>query len=133
MAEFKIEYRLTGPQLYENDGRKLSRDSHRSSITINADTYEEAKKRSNKVIKNSKTYSSFQNRFDITDPPIKPRISFIKKIGKALKTSGKGGSGSQQYEGVKEILPKPSVLIDRIKKNKGGRVDKALPGGSKYI
>ena len=132
MAEFKIDYKLTGPQMYE-DGRKLMRDSTRSSVTINADTYDAAKEQSKKVIKNSKTYSIFQDRFKITDPPIKPRISFLKKIAKALKTSGKGGSGSQQYEGTKEIFPRPTVNIDRLKKQSGGRIDKALPRGSRDI
>ena len=127
MPEFKIDYKLIGPQMYENDGRKLMRDSSRGSVKVTADTYEEAKKKSNKIIKTSKSYTNFQDRFKITDPPIKPRISFLKGI----KTAG--GSGSQQYEGVKEIFPKPNIKIDRLKKNKGGRIDKALPGGNKYI
>ena len=59
MAEFRIDYKLTGPQMYENDGRKLMRDSHRSSIKINAGTYSEAKEKSKSVIKNSKLYSDF--------------------------------------------------------------------------
>ena len=132
MAEFRIDYKLTGPQMYENDGRKLMRDSTRSSVTINADTYDAAKEQSKKVIKNSKTYSIFQDRFKITDPPVKPRISFLKKIAKKLKIAGKGGSGSQQYEGTKEILPRMTT-IDRLKKQSGGRVDKALSGRNRYI
>ena len=125
MAEFKIDYKLIGPQLYEDDGRKLMRDSSRGSVTVTADTYEEAKKKSKNIIKNSKSYTNFQDRFQ-TDAP-KPRISFLKNLKAA------GGSGSQKYEGVKEIFPKPNIQIDRLKKNKGGRIDKALPGGNKYI
>ena len=103
MAEFKIDYKLIGPQLYEDDGRKLMRDSSRGSVTVTADTYEEAKKKSKNIIKNSKSYTNFQDRFQ-TDAP-KPRISFLKPL------KGAGGSGSTAYgdKGIKEIFPRPTL------------------------
>ena len=67
----------------------------------------------------------------------KPRITlqdtktYLKKLAKKFKVKS-GGSGSQQYEGTKEILPR-MISIERIKKQSGGRIDKALPGGRKYI
>ena len=142
MAEFKFDYKINGPQLYE-DGRKLMRDSTLpDTIKIEGSDLSDAKKKASSIIKNSKKYSNFRDRFHTEAP--KPRIQFLKPLADRMvkhmarikahfKIAGKGGSGSQQYEGTHEILPKPSVLIDRIKKNKGGRVDKALPGGSKYI
>ena len=52
MPEFKIDYKLIGPQMYENDGRKLMRDSSRGSVKVTADTYEEAKKKIKQDYKN---------------------------------------------------------------------------------
>jgi len=106
MAEFKIDYKLIGPQMYEDDGRKLMRDSSRGSVKVEANTYEEAKKQSNKIIKSSKSYTNFKDRFSITDPPIKPRISFLK----SLKAGGGSGSSSYGNQGIKEIFPRPTLV-----------------------
>ena len=141
MAEFKFDYKIISPQLYEDDGRKLSKDTSKGNLTVTADNSNDAKKIARNKIKQGNTYKTMVSNLPSQDTSFekKPRITlqdtktYLKKIAKKLKIAGKGGSGSQQYEGVKEILPKPSVLIDRIKKNKGGRVDKALPGGRKYI
>ena len=73
--------------------------------------------------------SSFEKKPSIT---LQDSKTFLKKVAKKLKIAGKGGSGSQQYEGVKEILPKMTT-IDRLKKQSGGRIDKALPRGSRDI
>ena len=141
MAEFKFDYKIISPQLYEDDGRKLSKDTSKGNLTVTADNSNDAKKIARNKIKQGNTYKTMVSNLPSQDTSFekKPRITlqdtktYLKKLAKKFKTSGKGGSGSQQYEGTHEILPKPSVLIDRIKKNKGGRVDKALPGGSKYI
>ena len=142
MAEFKIDYKLTGPQMYE-DGRKLMKDSTLpDTIKIEGSDLSDAKKKASSIIKNSKKYSDFRDRFHTEAP--KPRIQFLKPLADRMvkhmarikahfKIAGKGGSGSQQYEGTKEILPKPSVVIDRLKKQSGGRVDKALSGRNRYI
>ena len=140
MAEFKFEFKIISPQLYEDDGRKLSRDTSRGSVTVSADNATDAKKIARNKIKQGNTYktmfsnlpsqdSSFEKKPSIT---LQDSKTFLKKVAKKLKIAGKGGSGSQQYEGVKEILPKMTT-IDRLKKQSGGRVDKALSGGSKYI
>ena len=140
MAEFKFDYKIISPQLYEDDGRKLSKDTSKGNLTVTADNSNDAKKIARNKIKQGNTYKTMVSNLPSQDTSFekKPRITlqdtktYLKKLAKKFKVKS-GGSGSQQYEGVKEILPKPSVLIDRIKKNKGGRVDKALPGGSKYI
>ena len=140
MAEFKFEFKIISPQLYEDDGRKLSRDTSRGSITVTADNSTDAKKIARNKIKQGNTYKTMFSNLPSQDSSFekKPRImledrkTFVERVTKKLKIAGKGGSGSQQYEGTKEILPKMTT-IDRLKKQKGGRVDKALPGGNKYI
>ena len=141
MAEFKFEFKIISPQLYEDDGRKLSRDTSRGSITVTADNSTDAKKIARNKIKQGNTYKTMFSNLPSQDSSFekKPRImledrkTFVERVTKKLKTAGKGGSGSQQYEGTKEILPKPSVVIDRLKKQSGGRVDKALSGRNRYI
>ena len=47
MATYKLDYRLVGPQMYEDDGRKLMRDYQRGNISVNATNLDEAKKKLN--------------------------------------------------------------------------------------
>ena len=141
MAEFKFDYKIISPQLYEDDGRKLSKDTSRGNLTVTADNADQAKKLAREKIRQGNQYKTMQSHLPSQDTSFekKPRITlqdtktYLKKIAKKLKIAGKGGSGSQQYEGTKEILPKPSVVIDRLKKQSGGRIDKALPRGSRDI
>ena len=141
MAEFKFDYKIISPQLYEDDGRKLSKDTSKGNLTVTADNSNDAKKIARNKIKQGNTYKTMVSNLPSQDTSFekKPRITlqdtktYLKKIAKKLKIAGKGGSGSQQYEGTKEIFPRPTVNIDRLKKQSGGRIDKALPGGSKYI
>ena len=142
MAEFKFDYKIISPQLYEDDGRKLSKDTSRGNITVTADNADQAKKLARDQIKQGNKYKTLQSNLPSQDTSFekKPRITlqdtktYLKKIAKKLKkAAGKGGSGSQQYEGTKEIFPRPTVNIDRLKKQSGGRVDKALSGRNRYI
>jgi hypothetical protein len=126
MAEFKIDYKLIGPQTYDRGdvgekSTKLSRDSQRGSITVSAGSFEEAKKKAKPLIKNSKSFERFSSRFSF-DAPRKPMIKILKPI--------KGVGGLRGDSPVKEIQEK---LLIRDIKSKGGRVDKALSGGNKYI
>ena len=139
MAEFKFDYKIISPQLYEDDGRKLSKDTSKGNLTVTADNSNDAKKIARNKIKQGNTYKTMVSNLPSQDTSFekKPRITlqdtktYLKKLAKKFKVKS-GGSGSQQYEGVKEILPKMTT-IDRLKKQSGGRVDKALSGGSKYI
>ena len=120
MADFNLDYKIIGPQTYE-DGRKLSKDStYPKIIKVDANSLEEAKKKARSLIKNSSRYSDFKGRF--ADDAPKPRIKFLKPI----KVGGTGDSP------IKEISPK--MLLDiKEKLFKGGRVDKPIKGRSKYI
>ena len=120
MADFNLDYKIIGPQTYE-DGRKLSKDTTRGTIKVDANSLEDAKKKARPLIKNSKTYERFSSRFS-SDAPTKPRVKFLKPI----KVGGTGDSP------IKEISPK--MLLDiKEKLFKGGRVDKPIKGRSKYI
>jgi len=140
MAEFKFDYKIISPQLYEDDGRKLSKDTSKGNLTVTADNADQAKKIARNKIKQGNTYKTMVSNLPSQDTSFekKPRITlqdtktYLKKLAKKFKVKA-GGSGSQQYEGTKEILPKPSVVIDRLKKQSGGRIDKALPRGSRDI
>ena len=122
MADFKLDYKIIGPQTYE-DGRKLSKDStYPKIIKVDANSLEEAKKKARPLIKNSSGYSDFKGRF--ADDAPKPRVKFLKPI--KVKVGGTGDSP------IKEISPK--MLLDiKEKLFKGGRVDKPIKGRSKYI
>tara|TARA_Y100000034_G_scaffold12617_1_gene13265 strand:- start:90 stop:470 length:381 start_codon:yes stop_codon:yes gene_type:complete len=126
MADFKLDYKIIGPQTYDRGdvgekSKKLSRDTTRGSIMVNASSFEEAKKKARPLIKNSKTYERFSSRFSF-DAPTKPRVKFLKPI----KVGGTGDSP------IKEISPK--MLLDPRKELfKGGRVDKSIKGRSRYI
>jgi hypothetical protein len=92
--EYKVNYKLIGPQTYDRGdvgekSKKLARDSQRGSVTVNAPNFEEAKKKAKPLIKNSKSYERFSNRFSF-DAPTKPRI----KILKPLKIPGGAGPGT---------------------------------------
>ena len=136
MAEFKFEFKIISPQLYEDDGRKLSRDTSRGGITVTADNADQAKKIARDQIKQGNKYKTMQSNLPSQDPSFekKPRITlqdsktFLKKIATKLKIAGKGGSGSTPREGTLEIFPKI-----RLEKRSGGRVDKALSGRNRYI
>jgi hypothetical protein len=121
MAKFKFEYGIKEPTTYDIEPGKKTRKisgstSSRQTITIEADNEKQAKSKASKEIKNSKTYKNNMNKISSTaqESGIKPKIKFFGK--------GAGGSGSQQYEGVKEIFPKPNITIDRLKKSKGGLI-----------
>ena len=67
MAEYKIDYKLTAPQTYDRGdvgekNTKLSRDTQRGTVKVNAPNFEEAKKKAKPLIKNSKTFSNFSSR-----------------------------------------------------------------------
>ena len=121
MADFNLDYKIIGPQTYE-DGRKLSKDStYPKTIKVDANSLEDAKKKARSLIKNSKNYERFSSRFSY-DAPTKPRVKFLKPI----KVGGTGDSP------IKEISPK--MLLDPRKELfKGGRVDKSIKGRSRYI
>jgi len=85
MADFKLDYKLIGPQTYDRGdvgekSKKLSRDTQRGSITVNASSLEEAKKKAKPLIKNLKSFDTFSSRFSF-DSPTKPKIKFLKGIG----------------------------------------------------
>ena len=139
MAEFKFDYKIISPQLYEDDGRKLSKDTSKGNLTVTADNSNDAKKIARNKIKQGNTYKTMVSNLPSQDTSFekKPRITlqdtktYLKKLAKKFKVKA-GGSGSQTYEGTKEILPR-LVPIDRLKKQSGGRIDKALPQGSRDI
>ena len=139
MAEFKFDYKIISPQLYEDDGRKLSKDTSKGNLTVTADNSNDAKKIARNKIKQGNTYKTMVSNLPSQDTSFekKPRITlqdtktYLKKLAKKFKVKA-GGSGSQTYKGTKEILPR-LIPIDRLKKQSGGRIDKALPRGSKDI
>ena len=148
MAEFKFDYKIISPQIYEDDGRKLSRDTSRGNLTITADNADQAKKLAREKIRQGNPYKTMQSYLPSQDPSFekKPRITlqdtktYLKKLAKKLKSSLKSGpAGSQRSdEVIKRIVPPMHLKGDpywwkKKKLKSGGRVDKALPGGSKYI
>tara|TARA_R100001015_G_C4428339_1_gene26423 strand:- start:48 stop:452 length:405 start_codon:yes stop_codon:yes gene_type:complete len=134
MAEFKFDYKIIGPQEFE-DGRKLPQNSKIGQITVNANNLEEAKKKARSLIKESKSYQIFSDNISF-DRPKEPSIRIesseakLKKIEKKLnKVRGGGGTGA-----LKSIRSGTSLFSGPIKKLfKGGRVDKAIKGGSKDL
>ena len=117
MAEYKIDYKLIGPQTYDRGdvgekSKKLARDSQRGSVTVNAPNFEEAKKKAKPLIKNSKSYERFSSRFSF-DAPRKPRVKILKPI--------KAAGGSRDRDGVVQIQEK---LLIRDTKFKGGLIKK---------
>ena len=117
MAEYKIDYKLTAPQTYDRGdvgekNTKLSRDTQRGSVTVNAPNFEEAKKKAKPIIKKSKTFSNFSSRQSF-DSPRKPSIKILKPI--------KAAGGSRDRDGVVQIQEK---LLIRDTKFKGGLIKK---------
>ena len=117
MAEYKIDYKLTAPQTYDRGdvgekNTKLSRDTQRGSVTVNASNFEEAKKKAKPIIKKSKTFSNFSSRQSF-DSPRKPSIKILKPI--------KAAGGSRDRDGVVQIQEK---LLIRDTKFKGGLIKK---------
>jgi len=117
MAEYKIDYKLTAPQTYDRGdvgekNTKLSRDTQRGTVTVNAPNFEEAKKKAKPLIKNSKTFSNFSARQSF-DSPRKPSIKILKPI--------KAAGGSKDKDGIVQIQEK---LLIRDTKFKGGLIKK---------
>ena len=117
MAEYKIDYKLTAPQTYDKGdvgekNTKLSRDTQRGTVTVNAPNFEEAKKKAKPLIKNSKTFSNFSARQSF-DSPRKPSIKILKPI--------KAAGGSKDKDGIVQIQEK---LLIRDTKFKGGLIKK---------
>ena len=117
MAEYKIDYKLIGPQTYDRGdvgekNKKLSKDTQRGSVTVNAPNFEEAKKKAKPLIKNSKSYERFSSRFSF-DAPRKPTVKILKPI--------KAAGGSRDRDGVVQIQEK---LLIRDTKFKGGLIKK---------
>ena len=117
MAEYKIDYKLTAPQTYDRGdvgekSTKLSRDTQRGTVTVNAPNFEEAKKKAKPLIKNSKTFSNFSARQSF-DSPRKPSIKILKPI--------KAAGGSKDKDGIVQIQEK---LLIRDTKFKGGLIKK---------
>ena len=117
MAEYKIDYKLTAPQTYDRGdvgekNTKLSRDTQRGTVTVNAPNFEEAKKKAKPLIKNSKTFSNFSSRQSF-DSPRKPSIKILKPI--------KAAGGSKGSDGTVQIQEK---LLIRDTKFKGGLIRK---------
>ena len=117
MAEYKIDYKLTAPQTYDRGdvgekNTKLSRDTQRGTVTVNAPNFEEAKKKAKPLIKNSKTFSNFSARQSF-DSPRKPSIKILKPI--------KAAGGSKDKDGIVRIQEK---LLIRDTKFKGGLIKK---------
>tara|TARA_A100000172_G_C2952335_1_gene79512 strand:+ start:54 stop:419 length:366 start_codon:yes stop_codon:yes gene_type:complete len=106
MAEFKLDYKITSPQLYEGD-TKLSRDTTRGNITVSADNLSEAKKIAADQIKQGRQYQRFADRLPSQDTfqMKKPRVSFLKP----LKITGGSGSTAYGDKGIKEIFPRPTL------------------------
>jgi hypothetical protein len=104
MAEFKLDYKLIGPQTYDRGdvgekSTKLAKDTQRGSITVNANNLDEAKKKAKPLIKNLKSFERFSSRFSF-DSPKKPSIRFLKGIG--------GSSGDSPIREIEEkLLIKP--------------------------
>ena len=117
MAEYKIDYKLTAPQTYDRGdvgekNTKLSGDTQRGTVTVNAPNFEEAKKKAKPLIKNSKTFSNFSARQSF-DSPRKPSIKILKPI--------KAAGGSKDKDGIVQIQEK---LLIRDTKFKGGLIKK---------
>ena len=117
MADYKVDYKLIGPQTYDRGdvgekSKKLARDSQRGSVTVNAPNFEEAKKKAKPLIKNSKTFSNFSARQSF-DSPRKPSIKILKPI--------KAAGGSKDKDGIVQIQEK---LLIRDTKFKGGLIKK---------
>ena len=117
MADYKVDYKLIGPQTYDRGdvgekSKKLARDSQRGSVTVNAPNFEEAKKKAKPLIKNSKSYERFSSRFSF-DAPRKPRVKILKPI--------KAAGGSKGSDGTIQIQEK---LLIRDTKFKGGLIRK---------
>jgi hypothetical protein len=117
MADYKVDYKLIGPQTYDRGdvgekSKKLARDSQRGSVTVNAPNFEEAKKKAKPLIKNSKSYQRFSSRFSF-DAPTKPRVKILKPI--------KAAGGSKGSDGTIQIQEK---LLIRNTKFKGGLIRK---------
>mgnify|MGYP003144306263 FL=1 len=117
MAEYKIDYKLTAPQTYDRGdvgekNTKLSRDTQRGTVTVNAPNFEEAKKKAKPLIKNSKTFSNFSARQSF-DSPRKPSIKILKPI--------KAAGGSKDKDDIVQIQEK---LLIRDTKFKGGLIKK---------
>jgi len=117
MAEYKIDYKLTAPQTYDRGdvgekNTKLSRDTQRGTVTVNAPNFKEAKKKAKPLIKNSKTFSNFSARQSF-DSPRKPSIKILKPI--------KAAGGSKDKDGIVQIQEK---LLIRDTKFKGGLIKK---------
>ena len=106
MAEFKLDYKITSPQLYEGS-YKLERDSVRGKISVYADNLSEAKKIAADQIKQGKTYKNMFDRLPSQDSDFtkKPRVSFLKP----LKITGGSGSTAYGDKGIKEIFPRPTL------------------------
>ena len=104
MADFKLDYKLIGPQTYDRGdvgekATKLSRDTQRGSITVNATNLDDAKKKAKPLIKNLKSFERFSSRFSF-DSPRKPSIRFLKGVG--------GSSGDSPIKEIQEkLLIKP--------------------------
>mgnify|MGYP003628400218 FL=1 len=117
MAEYKIDYKLTAPQTYDRGdvgekNTKLSRDTQRGTVTVNAPNFEEAKKKAKPLIKNSKTFNNFSSRQSF-DSPRKPSIKILKPI--------KAPGGGRDKDGVIQVQEK---LLIRDTKFKGGLIRK---------
>ena len=121
MTEFKFDYKIIGPQEYE-DGRKLSQNSIRGTINIDANNLDEAKKKAKPLIKNSNKYKNFSDKIS-SDRPRNPSIRLeesktrLKKLEKKInRIRGVGGSSGDSP--VREINEK---LL--IKDKKYGQTD----------
>ena len=120
MAEFKLDYKITSPQLYD-EGTKLSRDTTRGNITVSADNLSEAKKIASDKIKQGKTYKNMFDRLPSQDSDFtkKPRVSFLK----GLKFGG-GAASSNNERGVKKIFQGPTLSLDKNYTNLHPRLKK---------
>ena len=104
MANFKLEYKLIGPQTYDRGdvgekATKLAKDTQRGSITVNATNLDDAKKKAKPLIKNLKSFERFSSRFSF-DSPRKPGIRFLKGAG--------GSSGDSPIKEIEtKLLIKP--------------------------
>lgn len=117
MADYKIDYKLTAPQTYD-DGRKLPRDTTRGTVTVSAPTFDDAKKKALPMIRDSQKYKQFSDRQSF-NAPRKPRI----KVLKPLKPKGAGGTtkSGDVIEIQEKFLVNPR---DITKKFKGGLIRK---------
>ena len=99
MAEFKFDYKIISPQLYEDDGRKLSKDTSKGNLTVTADNADQAKKIARNKIKQGNTYKTMVSNLHSQDTSFekKPRITlqdtktYLKKLAKKFKVKA-GGS-----------------------------------------